>query len=353
MKRTLTAIAAVLLAAAVFAGCGADIDMPVSEASSPTISPQQTDTKTAAASPEVSAEESPAIADIDDAGAKVITTEEDIPIFKSGLTLQEAGSYLNIKKAEAVIKLGGNYEEDVEYDEIFESYESKGKELRLISYSPDDSNQYFSFIECDKSRVNLIGVRDPMDFDQIRNILGKTDVITIKRGLPGCVSYELRYIIGGVKVKFYSWRPDGSDSFNMSIAKDFDPGDEYIRISHEILNEYFTMSEEEINKKLGTPEEGSADYPDYFLSIDYNDGKVSQIWLQANYEIDGIRYCMEKEDVLKKLGKPSSKRYYFSGEEDRMIDQLYYNYKEFFIEYDFDDEEFYGLFERFIYSLSG
>lgn len=266
-------------------------------------------------------------------GAIIYNTGGTIQFLSNGMTLQEIGNCLYQTNIEVVKKFGENADESLWYDnELYYWYDRSDLGIKFISFSEDffgNPNPTFSFIECDSSKVKIPGIKKTMDFEQIQNILGKTEVQEIKRGIPGsCVSYELRYIIDGVKVKFCSWKADGS-GFNIKIVKTFDPKAEYIRITHETLNQYFTMNADQLSEIIGPPNEGNQ-YLSYYASFDVGD-KMYGIMLGSNYEVDGVRIGMEIDQVKKILGKPDRVR--GRNSEDDNPPWIEYEYKHFVINY--------------------
>lgn len=282
---------------------------------------------------------------------KVINTSEIVSLLSNGMTLQEAGECLNMTKEKVISKYGGDPNTDLRWDGLsFQRYNNNELGLNFIScFNVNKPNPVFSFIECDKNKIQLMGVQNPMNFDQIQSILGKTKIITINNGLPGCESYELRYIINGIKIKFFSWMPDGSYSFNLNIVENFDSKDEYICISHKTIDSYFCMNEEQLQKKLGTPnEESGYDYPENYATFYMNRDGMIEIWLDSRYEIDGVRFGMTIDQMKKILGKPDEVNSHENKEESRIVTRLIYKYNNFFLIYEMDD---YGIGERFIYSI--
>lgn len=271
---------------------------------------------------------------LSDHGAKVLSLP-DVQILSGGALLSQLAGYLLRSNQELPGILGNTYVflQSGNYQAFH--FSNPGVNLVCCGNGYSEDKLDVSFIECDADKVDLMGIRKGMGFSQIKAVLGDTEVVKVERGLPGLVSYELRYIVNGVRLKFFSWKEDGSDAFNLSIVKDFDSGNAFIRITKDQIIRYFDMSMDDIKKEFGVVRNDNIDEEKYGIVFNDSDddGQFDSIFPDDRYDIDGLRCGMTFRQVMSILGKTKIRKY--DSEEDP-FEYLDYRFKGYGIIVDSD-----------------
>ncbi len=261
---------------------------------------------------------------------KITYNNNNIEVLNSGITLGQLSDYLNHGLEYLFDELGKDYYESVFDTSIYENYYYSNKGINLL-YKYMDEN--VSAIECTPESITLLGINSSMGFDEIKNTLGMSDIMTINHGLPGVVSYELRYEINGIKIKFFSWDEMGKGSFNMNIVKDFDDPDEYIRISLKQIENLFKIKKSEFLKQYNSEfvfeDENGYKYEYNSIDFTFSGEKLVVIEFPANYEIEGAREGMEFSKIMEYLGENQIEK----SKDDEVWYSITYTYDDFILMY--------------------
>ena len=122
-------------------------------------------------------------------------------------------SCMSLNKSEIIKKLGNNYEIIATGAEATESgYCYRNLEFVIVFDGNEDEslvNYIYPLYERD---IEINGAKNGMNFTQIQGILGKSPIFDTFVEIPEEKAYELKYIINGCTVEFFSRDKDGSNS---------------------------------------------------------------------------------------------------------------------------------------------
>lgn len=168
-----------------------------------------------------------------------------------GVMLEDIAAFLNLSEED----LDKTYKDNIEWVRLGDPYSEYLYDemgINIVCYCNDFyCNSEVKYVELDRDKISFGGIDSSMNFEEVMNILGKTEVIANEDGLPGLYSYELRYVFDGVKVRIYSWDRSGGGGIYMSVVDDFLPEYRQIRITPEQISGYFSMTKAELEKELG------------------------------------------------------------------------------------------------------
>ena len=124
------------------------------------------------------------------------------------LSIQEIRLLFNFKKEDILNKLGKQYSiipMGAEGTDNGYKFEKLG--IALVFEEDND----LGYISCDDT-FELLGVRAGMQFEKIKEKLGKSQIKEIWFESPGNKAYELTYYKEGIKLSFISFEEDGKES---------------------------------------------------------------------------------------------------------------------------------------------
>ncbi len=312
----------IILTLVVFSGCQQNNSYTISPSISDTTSSQTTTVSQPA-------EEDHAI--------DVSFSEDNITVLDNGIDLKTIESYLHMKKLETFENKNENYWKI--YNGDIEAYNCKDDGIRLFRVKAN-GNPEMDFVECDPNSVTLFGVQATMNFTDIQNCIGLTEVVRVEHGFPGVVSFELRYIINGIKLKFVSWDESGI-GWNMKFVASFKSGNDYIRITTDQINEYFSMGKDDLITYMGGAgrlDEQQQTYTLKGFKFAYYENMLIFIENSDQYEIAGIRSYFTSTEIGKILG---DKEIDISGGGEDPFDVINYDFENFTLEivYDYSGDE--------------
>ncbi len=250
----------------------------------------------------------------------IVEIQEDNPIMASGLTIDDIKRYLQFQGMD-------DYEFPAEEytrieDGYFDVYECAFDDIKILNRYTDDTNM--SFVECKPDQVILSGIDETMNFEAIQDCLAPAKVITVQHQLVDVASYELHYIINGVKAKFVAWDIAGDKGWNLKFVNSFNPNDDYTRLSIELLTQFFAMGIDEMASHLEVDKEvhgkGLA-LVSNGLYFTYYDSKLESLGYENNYEIAGVRNYFNSDEVTELFGK--IEMIYIDGSEEDFYYAIY------------------------------
>lgn len=263
----------------------------------------------------------------------------EAPLLDNGATLKDIAGFLNHGTTELLEQYEGQLEwirSDFPYDEYY--HNELG--INVVCYSPGDSYPHqegiAKYIELDSDKITLGGISASMNFEQVMSILGKTRIHELEDGLPGLMTYELRYTYEGINLRIYSWDMNGDSGIYASILDEFIPEYRPIRITPEQINRYFKLSLEELKIELGEgdmkPYGRYIFYPQFGVDFLYDERgeQLLGIDLDSRYQINNLKDGIRLEDVMSIMGETEVKEYYILDEEDPFDDGLRYDIRYMF-----------------------
>jgi hypothetical protein len=271
----------------------------------------------------------------------------EAPLLDNAATLKDIAGFLN----RGTNELLEQYEEQLEWVRSnfpYDEYYDKELGVTIVCYSPGDSSPpqegIAKYIELDDDEIILGGIDASMNFTQVMNLLGKAKIHKLEDGLPGLMTYELRYMYEGIKLRIYSWDMNGNGGIYASIVDEFVPEYRPIRITPEQITHYFDLSFEDLKMELGEDDSKMPSmsphlkmYSKYGAEFRYNDEDEKQlltIRLDSRYQINILKNGIRLKDTMSIMGETEVKEYYLYDEEAPSDDGLHYE-----ILYEFDNFE--------------
>lgn len=269
----------------------------------------------------------------------------EAPLLDSGATLKDIAGFLN-RSATELLEHEGQLEwvrSGFPYDEYYE----KKLGVTIVCYSPGSfyprQEGIAKYIEMDGDQIALGGIDASMNFAQVMSLLGEAKIHELEDGLPGLMTYELRYTYEDVNLRIYSWDINGDGGIYVSIVDEFVPEYRPIRITPEQIAHYFDLPFEELKMELGEDDSKIPSmsphlkiYSEYGAEFwfDNQEKQLLDIYLTSNYQINNLKNGIRLEDVMSIMGKTEVKEYYLFDEEDPYDDGLYRE-----IRYEFENFE--------------
>lgn len=122
-------------------------------------------------------------------------------------------SCMSLNKSEIIKKLGNDYEIIATGAEATESgYFYRNLEFVIVFDSDDDESLVNYIYPLYERNIEINGAKNGMNFTQVQEILGKSPIFNTFVEIPEEKAYELKYIINGCTVEFFSRYKNGSDS---------------------------------------------------------------------------------------------------------------------------------------------
>lgn len=191
-----------------------------------------------------------------------------------------------------------------------------------------DNPNKINFIRVDLLDLNLLGITKDSSFKDIQKILGKTGTIETENLFKESKTYELRYIINDLKIKFVSADSEGNKIVALYAVNDFSESFENVYLYKEQLKNYFNMSAQELVEHTNGTSKSTKLFDDssdktgekidflyknqyVYITIDENCNKI----LNGEMEVENISIGTTFDNIIQKLGDPS--RGYV---EERIID---------------------------------
>lgn len=274
-------------------------------------------------------------------------TTAEAPLLDNGATLEDIAGFLN-RGANELLE---QYEEQLEWVRSnfpYDEYYVKELGVTIVCYSPGNSyppqEGIAKYIELDDDEIILGGIDASMNFAQVMNLLGEAKIHELEDGLPGLMTYELRYMYEGIKLRVYSWDMNGNGGIYASIVDEFVPEYRPIRITPEQITHYFDLSFEDLKMELGEDDSKMPSmsphlkvYSKYGAEFWFNNEDEKQlltIRLGSRYQINILKNGLRLEDIMSIMGETEVKEYYLYDEEVHSDDGLYIE-----ILYEFDNFE--------------
>lgn len=247
----------------------------------------------------------------------------EAPILENGLTLDEIAKLMDMNEEELIEEYGDSVKQTRWGLELHESREYLKDDFRLnLVYIKDDSSETYriKYVELDRNKISFNSISKDSNFEDVKEILGETEINVNEDGLPGLLSYELRYQYNDIRLRIYSWDNEGNDGIYMSVVDDFLPEYRTIRITPEQINQYFKMTKEELTAIIGegkvsmsyNNERQYIDYSNYGISFgfDKNGLKLYSINFPSNYQINDLRQGVSLENAMEIMGERPVESYF-------------------------------------------
>lgn len=259
-----------------------------------------------------------------------------VPILDNGIKLIDIAELLNLSKDDLLEKYKGCLEL-VRQDLNYEEYYNYDMDVYIVCYSDRFNEGYFvKYIELQRDKISFNGVTQNMNFEQVMDVLGETEILTVEDGLPGLCSYEIRYQYNDINLRIYSWEKDGRDGILISIVDDFLPEYRSISITPEQINHYFKISKEKLEDEIGNGEvsqfnEEWIKYPQFGVNFRYSqDGlQLIAMTLDQKYQINDLKQGIALEEVTSVMGGGNIKEHH--SEEDGLVKVIEYTYSNFLL----------------------
>ena len=260
----------------------------------------------------------------------------ETPLLGIGATLKDIAGFLN----RGTNELLEQYEEQLEWVRSsfpYDEYYDKELGVTIVCYSPGDSyppkEGVAKYIELDNDEIILGGIDASMNFAQVMDLLGEAKIHELEDGLPGLMTYELRYMYEGIKLRVYSWDMNGYGGIYASVVDEFVPEYRPVRITPEQITHYFDLSFEDLKMELGEDDSKMPSmsphfkvYSKYGTEFRYNDEDEKQLLtfrLDSRYQINILKNGIRLEDIMSILGETEVKEYFLYDEEVHSDDGLY------------------------------
>jgi alpha-tubulin suppressor-like RCC1 family protein len=239
--------------------------------------------------------------------ARIINIDESNAQFLvCGLTINELGELVDKTKQEALEWLGDGFIA-LENNQLYRGFDYIDKGLNLLDNIGNENSISFSIVECDLEKVSFAGLNKIASFTDIVNALGDTQVVKKEYGVHGLESYELRYIINGVKVRFIAWDKNGSNGIEVNIVKDYEQVG-FIKLGVDFLSSYFLMTKSEILAQNAGTDIQYNDKLDFYqidgFSFSFRENNLEWVSVEQNYEIAGVR-CGQNVRIVADILGPS------------------------------------------------
>ena len=237
--------------------------------------------------------------------ARIISIDEsDAQFLVCGLTINELGELLDKTKQEALEWLGDGFIA-LEDNQLYIGFDYIDKGLNLLDNIGNENSISLSIVECDLEKVSFAGLNKIASFTDIVNALGDTQVVKKENGVHGLESYELRYIINGVKVRFIAWDKNGSNGIEVNIVKDYEQVG-FIKLGVDFLSSYFLLTKSEILAQNAGADIQYNDKFDFYqidgFIFSFKENNLKWISVEQNYEIAGVRFGQNVRTVADILG---------------------------------------------------
>ncbi len=130
----------------------------------------------------------------------------------TALPISETAEYFSLTKDEIISKFGSNYEiVPAGAEACFVGYTYADIGMSFV-FDPSETDGLLCWIDCDE-QIDINGAKSGMDFAQIQNILGKTQIHDAFIETPDHPCYFIEYEINGCNYNFMSFNYDGSPSW--------------------------------------------------------------------------------------------------------------------------------------------
>jgi hypothetical protein len=271
------------------------------------------------------------------------------PILKEGLTLENISKYLNQSEEELKKEYGDNiklYRWDLENSDYREYLKSDSGLILGCCPNTDANNYKVNYIELERDKISFNNINKDTNFEEVKKILGEAEVCKIEDGLPGLLTYELRYQYNGIDLRIYSWDKSGNGGINISVVDDFLPKYRDINVTCDQINQYFGMKRERLEVAINKGETSMSydgkyqyiDYPNYGVSFEFDkEGLIlNSMHFSSNYEINGLKQGFSIEKAMAIMGAREVEE--IMSEESGSSHFIRYEYKNFTLIVRCDDE---------------
>lgn len=262
------------------------------------------------------------------------------PIIYSGATIEDIAKFLNLSEGDLLKQ----YSEKIEQVRGLEYY-NYDLGINIACYYQGFKKDYVvKRVELDVEGGQFFGIDTTMNFKDVMDILGEAEVHVLEDGLPGLMTYELRYQYKDINLRVSSWDINGNGGIYMSIVDEFIPEYRQIRITPDQINHYFDLTLEELRQEIGEDDKKAQSivtrYSKYGVGFRYDEQEMQLLamLLDGRYQINDLKNNVSLEEAMNIMGEREVK--VLETEEDGPVYYIEYEFENFTLSLEYN--KYYG-----------